>query len=218
MIINHHPIRRLLLAVAAAVATLALLAACGSDGDTSSDESSDDAEAASTTAPTTTPTTAAPTTAAAVASGAVVAEFTDCMSNAGVELPELELNEDGLVGIGQLLTAIDIQSTSTQLALFSCQSSLDAATGGGIAQLLASPALQEALTEVSACVREGGYAVPDLTVASALSGVLSGGGTGDTNGLLAAAFGLDASDPEVMAVIESCAGDIESRLNDLGLG
>lgn len=212
----------------AALGALTLLASCGSgdDGADSADAEAADAEASETTestTPTTSATTAPPTTESVATTATpspaeAVASFTTCMSNAGVELTELELGEDGLVSIGQLLTALDIQDTQTQFALFGCQSSLDAATGGGIAQLLASPALQQTLDEISACVRDAGYDVPDLTVATALSGLLSGGGAGTTDALLATAFGLDASDPDVLVATGGCAGDIEQQLSDLGLG
>ncbi|MGH1488867.1 MAG: hypothetical protein ACRBK7_05640 [Acidimicrobiales bacterium] len=224
---RSNPNFRALVVVPLALLTaLTLLASCGSSAESDDASGGGDSETTTTAAPTTA-STAAPTTAATSASdtaGAAVepvVAFTDCMSNSGVELPELEVDDDGLLPIGQVLTAIDFRDTSTQLAMFGCQGQLDTATGGGLAQLLESQELQDALTDYSACVREGGYVVPDLTVTAIISGALGGGlggANGSTSGFLADALGLDATDPAVIATVDSCAADIEERLGDLGLG
>jgi hypothetical protein len=144
--------------------------------------------------------------------------FSDCMTNSGVDMPDLPRNADGLIDIAQVLAAIDVGNSTTQLAMFACQASFDSATGGRLFQLLADPALQQALVDFSGCVREAGFPdVLDLDVVTALTRAGSAGGDGSPNSLLAATLGLDPDDPDVQAAVEGCGAEIQQQLADLGL-
>lgn len=241
LVISNNYRAHWLTSLVALIAATALLASCGSGDDTTDDatESSADAatesdsssseattteETTATTAATTAPTTASTaTTAAEAANGpagtpaAVVVAFTDCIERTGVEVPDLTLDSDGMAKLGDVLRSLDIENPATQLALFGCQSSLDQATGGGLNKLLTDPALQDALTDFSGCVRDGGFDVPDLTVAGALGSLLGGSVGGGTDELLSGMLGLDLNDPAVSGVIDSCGDEIEDQLADLGL-
>lgn len=157
--------------------------------------------------------------------GQSVADFTTCMNERGVELPELTLDANGNLAVGELLTNLDTNDPATQSALFACQGQLDAAVGGQLTELLESQTVEEALALFSQCVRDGGYDVADLTLPSLIAGALGGdlgedprGETGSIDPFLAAALKLDPQDVDVLNTVDGCATIVEENLNDLGLG
>lgn len=157
--------------------------------------------------------------------GQSVAAFTACMSERGVELPELTLDASGNLVVGELLTSLDTNDPATQSALFGCQGQLDDAVGGQLTELLESQTVEEALALFSQCVRDGGYDVADLTLPGLIAGALGGdlgedprGETGSIDPFLAAALKLDPQDVEVLNTVDGCATIVEQNLNDLGLG
>lgn len=227
--------RRLLLACTALVL---LLAGCGNDSDeaesqvatlVSDDDGLGDAADAATRADAETTEDLAPDEAAL--------EFSQCMRDEGLDFPDLAVDAEGNIDLRAAFQSVDPQQEGFREAADSCRTVLDqAGFGGGARQAIESPEVQDALLDFSACVREGGYDVGDLTLGGPGGGAGGGGqgqgaqdqdadgeaqaggggqagqrqgGFGNRGARFADQLGLDYEDPAVQETIDGCMDIIE---------
>lgn len=192
--------RRLGLTAACMVSILAL-AACGGSSDSGEEQvaSLDDGS-----------TQPAPSTTSTSSSGDspqdILVEFTGCMRDQGVDVPDPTFDENGQPqfqpgGAG----AIDPQDPNVQAAFEACQPILEGIQNQFTPE--AQEALQEAALEYAACMRENGVDVPDPD--------FSGGGGGGPGG----PFGnVDQDDPDFEAANEICQAAFEGIEGPFGGG
>ena len=226
--------------VLAAIAVVLATSCGGGDGDDADEGTISTAAAASTadesTEVDTTDTTAddtanavddtADATADDIADNAAASaqEFSQCMRDAGVDVPDLAVDATGQLDIGGLVSSVDPADPAVQQALLACQGSLDGGLAGSLNSILQSQTFADALISFSQCVRDDGYEVEDLTFA-AVAGAVLGSGVDTSNPdedaiapILATALGLDPDDPAVADTINGCVTIIRNGLGDLGLG
>ena len=140
--------------VPAAILCLAVLGACSSDSDEGPADTIATLETtATTTVGSTTSTTEAPTLEE------VTLDFTDCMRDSGIEMPDITFDAEGQPVIGAALTdGLDFFDPGFQTALASCRTIL-AEAGEGVElqldpELIAS--VTDQLNEFSICMRDSG--------------------------------------------------------------
>ena len=92
-------------------------------------------------------------------------EFSACMRDQGLDFPDLTVDAEGNIDLRSAFQSFDRQSEEFPAAMEACRDVLaDTGFGGGARQALQSPELQDAFVDFSACVRDGGYDVGDLTL------------------------------------------------------
>jgi hypothetical protein len=224
---QHAPFSRIV-STAGVVALLAL-AACGSDGGTSSQVAS----LGTTPSNGSTVDTAAP----ADTQEALLA-FAACMRENGVDMEDPTFDADGNVtsgGIGGPGGGIDLSSDDARTAMDACSSLLQGVQfGGGPGGGLDRDAIQTAMNDYTACLRDEGLDVDDVTTGGPGGGAPGGGlptpgdgslppggfgggpggslpdgaapgGDGfDPTARMIEQLGLDDSDPAVAAALETC--------------
>lgn len=166
-------------------------------------------------------------------------EFSQCMRDEGLDFPDLAVDAEGNINLRAAFQSVDPQQEGFRDAAESCRAVLEqAGFGGGARQAIESPEVQDALLEFSACVRDAGYDVGDLTLgapgARPQGGDGSGqaaqdpdadgeataqggggqagqrqGGFGNRGARFADQLGLDYDDPAVQDTIDGCLSIIE---------
>ncbi len=92
-------------------------------------------------------------------------EFSACMREQGLDFPDLAVDAEGNIDLRAAFQTVDRQSEDFPAAMDACREVLaDTGFGGGARQALQSPELQDAFVDFSACVRDGGFDVGDLTL------------------------------------------------------
>jgi hypothetical protein len=143
--------------------------------------------------------------------------FTQCMREQGIDIADPEVGSDGELRLGRP-NAATIDREAVRAARDECSDLLEGVTLGF--RDVDQTALQDALVEYAACMRENGYDMPDPD----LSGF--GAGPPGENGAGRGIFGgtLDQDDPAFQAADEVCrpiftdAGFGEGRGPGLGRG
>lgn len=135
------------------IVSLGLLAACSPSEDTSATIPS----SADLVATTTTSTEVTTTTVAQLGFEQATLQFTACMREEGVDLPDIRLDAQGRPVLGELLDAVDTSSVVFRGALASCSSIL---TQSGAIDLTTDPEIQaiilDQLQQFSTCMRDEG--------------------------------------------------------------
>jgi len=168
-----------------------------------------------------------------------ILEFSQCMRDEDLDFPDIGVDANGNPDIRDAFANADIQPGSPEFqdAVAACSEILqDAGFGGGRRAALAdNTELQDALVELSACIRDQGYDVGDLTFGGgpAPGGAPGGDASGDPpergagrgqadfgdrSARLAQGLGLDIDDPDVAAAIDECEPILDAALSGLGLG
>ena len=168
-------------------------------------------------------------------------EFSQCMRDEGLDFPDIGVDANGNPDIRDAFQNAGIQPGSPEFreAITACSEILQGAGfgGGRRAALGDNTELQDAFVELSACIRDQGYDVGDLTFGAgpAPGGAPGGdggdgggapqrgqgqgqGGFGDRSARLAQGLGLDIDDPDVAAAIDECEPILDAALSGLGLG
>lgn len=150
-------------------------------------------------------------------------EFSQCIRDQGVDVPDLEVDESGELDLANLIATVDPADPAVQQAILTCQGSLNGGLAASLNQILESQTFADALVSFSQCVRDGGYDVADLTFAAVVSATLGSGvdasaGEESVGPILATAMDLDPADPAVIETIDGCVVLIRDSLGDLGLG
>ncbi|MEL6985262.1 MAG: hypothetical protein AAFO29_22710, partial [Actinomycetota bacterium] len=103
-------------------------------------------------------------------------EFSQCMRDEGLDFPDLSVDAEGNIELREAFQTVDRQSEGFQEAFDGCGEILQATGfGGGRREAQESPEFQDALIEFSACVRDEGYDVGDLTLGGQGPGGNAGG-------------------------------------------
>ena len=129
---------------------------------------------------------------------AALLEFTACMRENGVDLPDPEVDSEGNVALGvrQAAQAADIPRDDMQAAFAECGDLLD-----GVAQLFERAditELEDQLLEFAQCMRDNGIDMPDPDLSFTP-------GDGDGPGEGGGPFGdVDFEDPEFQAAFDLC--------------
>lgn len=163
-------------------------------------------------------------------------EFSSCMREEGLDFPDLAVDAEGRLDLRSGFEGLDPRSDEFRSAMDVCQPIIASAGfgAGGRAALGENVEIQDALIEFSACVRDGGYDVGDLTLGgpgNAAEPPADGeagneqrgqgegqGGFGDRSARLADQLGLDVEDPEVAAIIDGCMPIIDEAFTAAGIG
>jgi hypothetical protein len=107
----------------------------------------------------TTSTTAAPATTMPLTPDEAVARFVSCMSEQGIDLPEVEVDAQGRPVLGDVLGDVDTGTVEFRGAIATCSSIL---TQAGVLDLSGDPELQavvvEQLASFAECMRSEGIA------------------------------------------------------------
>lgn len=136
-----------------------VVAACSSEEAVPTIPSSEDVVTTSIVAETTT------TEVARLGFEEAVAEFTDCMRDEGIEIPDVRFDAEGRPILGEIVEDLDLSEPAFQSALGACAGIL---TRAGALELSTDPELQavviDQLTDFSACMRDNGVETfPDPT-------------------------------------------------------
>lgn len=191
------------LGIVALVAATLALAACGGSSSSSGaqvatlDSGSSQSAAAN---------TSTSTTSSEKSTQDILLEFTQCMRENGVDVPDPTFDENGQPQLGGANQAIDPSDPKFQAALQKCQSILQ-----GIQQQFTpenQQALQDAALKYAKCMRANGVDVPDPD--------FSGNGGPGQGG----AFGgnIDQSDPDFEAANEKCQSAFDGLQGPFGGG
>jgi hypothetical protein len=119
-------------------------------------------------------------------------EFTDCMRDNGVDLPDPEPDGDGGFDFGLDQASVGPGDPGFQKALKACRDKLP----GGGAQYFDDPEVQAQLREFAQCMREHGIDFPDPD---------PDGGFGDALG------DLDRSSPAFQSALAACKDKLPQR-------
>lgn len=240
---TRHRVSFALIGLAAA----ALLSSCGGDGDAAAalDEvatleasvlDGDDAAADAATVQTEGTSDLAPDEAAL--------EFSQCMRDGGLDFPDLSVDAEGNIELRAAFQSVDREADGFREVMDGCRELLrQTGFGGGRREALESTEVQDALLEFSACVREDGFDVGDLTLGGQGQGPGAGGdggqsqggeedgggpgqgqegqrqqGFGNPNARFAENLGLDYEDPAVQETIDDCAIVVEEAFSSAGIG
>ncbi len=164
-------------------------------------------------------------------------EFSQCMRDEGLDFPDIGVDSNGNPDIREAFEGSGVQPGSGDFrdAMNSCGEIL-ASTGFGGGQRAAladNTELQDSFVEFSACIRDEGYDVGDLTFGA---GTGPGGeapdgeaapergegetrtGFGDRDARFADQMGLDIEDPDVAAAFDECGPIIDNAFSGIGLG
>jgi hypothetical protein len=224
MMLTRSP-RRSILFLIALVALIATACGTNSGGETIGVASLEDAAGAGTV----TESESEPTPEDAVL------EFSQCMRDEGLDFPDIGVDANGNPDIGDAFQSAGIQPGSPDFrdAIAACSEILQGAGfgGGRRAALGDNTELQDAFVELSACIRDQGFDVGDLSFGGGPGGDGQDdgdgprrgqgegqGGFGDRSARLAQGLGLDIDDPEVGAALDECEPIIDAALSGLGLG
>ena len=164
-------------------------------------------------------------------------EFSQCMRDEGLDFPDVTVDANGNPDIREAFESSGVRPGSEVFrdAMVSCASTLETIGfgGGQRASLGENTELQDAFVEFSACIRDQGYDVGDLTFGfgpgQGPDGSETGeppergegetrGDFGDRNARFADQMGLDISDPDVAATFDECGPIIDTAFSGLGLG
>jgi len=163
-------------------------------------------------------------------------EFSACMREEGLEFPDLGVDADGRLNLRSGFEGLDPRSDEFRSAMDVCQPIIESAGfgAGGRAAIGENVEIQDALVEFSACVRDGGYDVGDLSLGGPGPGNeppadggegdeprgqgQGQGGFGDRSARIADQLGLDVEDPQVSAVIDGCMPIIDEAFTAAGIG
>lgn len=108
-------------------------------------------------------------------------EFSACMREQGLDFPDLGVDAEGNIDLRSAFQSFDRQSEEFPAAMEACRSILaDSGFGGGPRQAMQSTEMQDALVNFSACVRDAGYDVGDITIPG--PGQRPGAADGDGDG------------------------------------
>lgn len=165
--------------------------------------------------------------------------FSQCMRDEGLDFPDLTIDAEDNIDLRSAFQTVDQGDENFAEAQQVCGEVLQqAGFGGGRRAAAESPEVQDALLEFSACVRDAGYDVGDLTIggqgapgqpgqagagedgAAADGGGQQGqarAGLGNRNDRFAQQLGLDADDPEVQATIEGCMAIVDEAFTAAGV-
>ena len=155
--------------------------------------------------------------------------YAECMRIEGIDYPDPTFNADGRIERGSF--QIDRTQDGFDEADDACRGELDGAALGGGGRGFGPggfEAIQEGMLGFTACIRDEGVAVDDLTFNQPGQGGPGGQGGPDVNRdegqrteRLAGRLGLDVDDPDVAAALETCEpilDDIFAGLGDRGNG
>ncbi len=125
-------------------------------------------------------------------------DFTQCLRDEGIDIPDPEINADGRLNFRQLAEgAEDLDQDELRAAFQACQSELEGITLGGAG--FDRTAIQDTLVEYAACMRENGYDMEDPDLSDFGPGP---GGSGQPPGGPFAS--IDPDDPDFIAANEVC--------------
>lgn len=168
--------------------------------------------------------------------------FSQCLRDEGLDVPDIGVDADGNINLRGAFEGLGPGDESFADAMDSCSDILgDTQFGGGrgAGGLADNTALQDAMVELTACVREEGFPeATELTFGQPAAagdgegpdatgdgrpeqrGQGEGGGPGeiDNGSRFATQMGLDAEDPDVIAAMEVCTPILDEAFGDTGFG
>ena len=163
-------------------------------------------------------------------------EFSACMRDEGLDFPDIAVDAEGRINLREGFEGVDRGDETFQAAIEVCQPLIEAVGfgQGGRANIGENVEIQDALVEFSACVRQAGYDVGDLTLGGPGQGGGDGAdgdgtppergqgqgqdGFGDPSARFADQLGLDYEDPEVAAVVDDCSSALTEAFTANGAG
>jgi hypothetical protein len=119
-------------------------------------------------------------------------EFTKCMRDNGIDLPDPEPDGNGGFDYGVTAAGVDLSDPTLQKAIRACRDKLP----GGGQEYLDDPEVQAQLREFAQCMRNNGIDLPDPD---------PGGGFGG------AMADLDRDSPEFKKAMEACKDKLPQR-------
>ena len=171
----------------------------------------------------------------------VALEFSQCMRDEGLDFPDLSVDANGDIDLREGFQSVERNADGFGEAMDTCGSLLEGtAFGGGRGAAQDSPEFQDGLLAFSACVRDDGYDVGDLTLgggpgggpggeganedSTAGAGPVAGdgqegqrqGGFGNRGARFAENLGLDYEDPAVAETIDACMPIIDEAFAGFG--
>lgn len=217
------PLRRGALLLAALAVALLLVACSGDDESASGGVASLDDVSTEGLEPETDD-----ATATELAADEAALEFSQCMRDEGLDLPDIGVDADGNPDLRSAFVESGIEPGSDEFtaAMETCGELLDGAGfGGGRAGLADDPAVEDAFVAFSECLRDEGLDVGDLQLGAPADGQgaqrgqgAAQGGFADRNSRLAARLDLDIEDPAVADAISICSPVLDDVLAGLGPG
>ncbi|MEO1063038.1 MAG: hypothetical protein AAFZ07_16625 [Actinomycetota bacterium] len=219
-----HRTVRLIAALVGAISVALLLVACGGGDESASggvasldDVTTEGAEVETDDAP-----------ATELAADEAALEFSQCMRDEGLDLPDIGLDADGNPDVRAAFIESGIEPGSDEFtaAMETCGELLDGAGfGGGRAGLAEDPAVQDAFVAFSECLRDEGLDVGDLQFGAPADGEGGQRGQGaaqdgfaDRDARLAGRLDLDIEDPAVADAISACSPVLDDVLAGFGPG
>ena len=166
-------------------------------------------------------------------------EFSQCMRDQGLDFPDLAVNAEGNIELRDAIQTVDPGAEGFREAMDACDDILQQTGFGGQGRAAReSTEFQDALVEFSACLRDEGFDVGDLTLgAPGAGGQPPGGGGaeagdgggagqqgqraqgfGDRGARFAENLGLDYDDPAVEEAVTECLTGVDEALANLGAG
>jgi hypothetical protein len=171
-------------------------------------------------------------------------QFSQCMRDEGLEFPDLSVDAEGNINLRDAFQDVAPGAEGFREAMEACREILQqTGFGGGRGQFRDSPEFQDGLVSFSACVRDAGFDVGDITLGGAPGPgqnqaqqgqggeAEQGGDAGEGGGQrgqraegfgnrgvrLAENLGLDYDDPEVAEAVDGCLPLLDQALSDLGV-
>lgn len=213
-----------------AVPALLALAACGSGATDASDGADEVASLEATDEPAGEAGDGGDDGDTTLAADEAALEFSQCLRDEGLDVPDIGVDADGNIALRDAFQDINPRDGEFQDAFEVCGDLLEGVQfGGGRGALQDDTEFQDALIEMSDCIREQGFEdVGDLTVPQpgqdgAPGGPAGGGqgqgqgGFGDRGAIVAERLGLDPEDPEVIAAVDDCLPILDTALSDAGV-
>lgn len=163
--------------------------------------------------------------------------FSSCMRDEGLDFADVGVDAEGRIDLRSGFDSVDFGSEEFRDAMDVCQPLLgDGGFGaGGRAGIGENVEIQDALIEFSACIRDEGFEVGDITLGGQPGGPPPGEGDGpadgegrgdgqrqqgfgDISGRLATQLGLDIEDPDVAAAIDLCSPVLDAAFAEQAIG
>ncbi|MEM7338823.1 MAG: hypothetical protein AAF467_09260 [Actinomycetota bacterium] len=170
--------------------------------------------------------------------------FSACMRDEGLDdFPDLGIDAAGNIELREAFQAVDRQADGFQAAMETCQPFLaSGGFGGGQGRrgAIEAPEVQDALVAFSACLRDAGYDVGDLTLDGGPGQGPGAGGDGEGQGegadqgqgqrgerqagfgnrsaRFAENLGLDYTDEAVAADVDACMPIVDDAFAAAGVG
>jgi hypothetical protein len=165
-------------------------------------------------------------------------EFSACLREQGLDVADIGVDADGNIQVRDALNSVDRTDGSFREAMNACTDIIaDAGFGGGRGGLQDNVEIQDALVELTDCMRDQGFdEATELTLGQAGGGQAAGAeatgeppadgqrgqgegqGQGDRTARFITQMGLDPEDPAVVEAMDVCAPIIDDAFTAAGVG